>query len=625
MGSLGGMRLWLEAQQRGERFEKVLSDQAIWPVSFLACAYFAAALVGWVVVGLSQRRVPIGARGIIWFGALTSVAYLIVIVASKKYCQYCLSAHAANLILLLTTEIGMRTVAKAQSSVSVTKGPASGVRSAQSVSPQSTVGGGGARGGVGGRRLPAFAAPLAGVLAFSLVSAGLAVGEESRRAELAKTRESAFDDSTKKLLEKVNEDKAKLAAGQGTVAETLPWGPGGFTGRWQIGPKEAQVRIVMISSYQCPDCKRNEGEIFTMLDDPKFKGKISLSAMHFPLCPDCNKFVIGSNPHPNSCWAARAAETAGILKGSDGFWKMHKWLFDRLGSFTDAELNAALPGLGFEVAAFNAIMQTEATLRPVQQDIEIGSALGLYFTPMIFINGVEFRGWQGQQGITRAVEAALAVNPPVQGPLSDKPVLAREKFVGDWREMPARDIPGARPERTLGKSDATVRVEVFGDLTEANTRKVDDLVRVWATSGSKPVSYRFRHYPGDKSCNVSLPKTFFPFGCAASKAAEAAGKLGGPDAYWKMHAWILANRERITSLNAIKEGGASLGIDPAKLEAAMNEGDVSAAITNDINVARQIGVGQIPAVYVNGKFVQRWAREGDNVLERIVDEAGKKK
>lgn len=455
---------------------------------------------------------------------------------------------------------------------------------------------------------------------FVLASAGMGAMEWRRSERLAAAVNADYLTSENEIRQKIEADRLAAAAksGEPTAAED-PW-PSGLKARWQIGPDKAQVRVVILSSYQCPDCKRIEEDAFQLME--KYKGKMSLGAMHFPLCPDCNKHVKSQNPHPNSCWAARAAETAGILGGPDGFWKMHKWLFEKKGSFTQEELTAALPGLGLDKDVFYPIMTKEAAVRPVEQDIEVGEKMGLYFTPMVFVNGVELRGWQTPGALPRAVDAVMAGNPPELTAVVDKPPLAAQKYLDDWKFAPRLTISASRDERSLGSADAIVQVVVFGDYTEPNTEKVNDILAGWMASGDKPVRYSYRHFPGDQACNPSLPKTFFPNGCMTAKAAEAAGTVGGADAFWRMHAWLFQQKDKDNlTLDQVKKGAASLGLDAAKFATAMNAPEVDAAVKSDIMAARAIGAGQIPAIYVNGRFVQRWARDNDDVMGRILAEA----
>ena len=182
---------------------------------------------------------------------------------------------------------------------------------------------------------------------------------------------------------------------------------------------------------------------------------------------------------------------------------------------------------------------------------------------------------------------------------------------------------------------APVEVVIFGDFQEPNTARADAIVRSWIyapeagglakdAASARPVKYTFRHFPGDKSCNTKLPRNIFPQGCLASRSAEAAGVLGGEAGYWKMHDWLVNNPSPM-GLDAIKKAARAIGLDGDAVVASLNKPEVLAAIQDDVAAANAIAVGQIPAVYINGKFVKTWTRENDNVLGRIIDEAARKK
>ena len=233
---------------------------------------------------------------------------------------------------------------------------------------------------------------------------------------------------------------------------------------------------MIISDYQCPDCKRVEGEVRSMLE---MRDDVSFSAKHFPMCTQCNRFCEARNfnPHPNACWAARAAEAAGLLQGADGFFRMHHWLFDRQGSFTSAELNAALPELGFDAQEFVQTMTGVLTEQYVKEDIEEGIQLGLHFTPMVFINGVEVKGWTRPGAVREAIEAVAASAPPPGSATDDVPATAAEKYVNDWRDervrvLPSRDADWARTPAPRGNR-MPVEVVIFGDYVESGTKTLD--------------------------------------------------------------------------------------------------------------------------------------------------------
>ena len=47
------------------------------------------------------------------------------------------------------------------------------------------------------------------------------------------------------------------------------------------------------------------------------------------------------------------------------------------------------------------------------------------------------------------------------------------------------------------------------------------------------------------------------------------------------------------------------------------------AIVEDARAAQQLGLNSVPMVFVNGRWVWRTTREGENVALRVIDEAGR--
>jgi protein-disulfide isomerase/uncharacterized membrane protein len=589
-----------------------------WPTSFLGLAYFVAIFLAWLA---AARRIAPGLRAMIRLGALLSLVYMIVIVVSQKYCKYCMASHAANFALLACMEVGIMMSRRSSMSANPVTAPA----------PVSLV----RRCGLAS--LVAFGlgfVGVSGVLGFKEYSLAMAAGNEARASQDA-------------MVQKAKDDAAKAAA-SATGDDSWDFGPKGFTGRYRLGPEKAPVRIVIFGAYTCQFCRQMEQQALDLVE--RNPGKVSFSFKHFPMNSDCNPFNEKSKDppeHRNACWAARCAEACAIWAGADAalkgedqataaneaFWKAHKWLYSILGAFDDNSLMAGLKALGFDADKVTELMTKPAVNNNVVKDVQEGHALGLFQTPMIFINGVELKGWQKPGELQKAVATLLAANAPAVDATNDKPDLARAKAIDDWRQETLRDIAADKTPRALGKADAPVQVVVFGDFQEENTRKVDLLIRgmisgpgglAASDSAVKPIRYNYRAFPGDKSCNDKLFKTFFEHGCLTAKAAEAAGLVGGDAAYWKMHDWLVNNPTPM-GLDSIKKGARAIGLDGDAVVASLNKPEVLAAIQDDVAAANAIAVGQIPAVYVNGRFVKTWTRENDNVLGRIIDEAARKK
>jgi protein-disulfide isomerase/uncharacterized membrane protein len=552
-----------------------------WPVSLLGVAYFAAMLAAWLT---TSRGVHPLLRLLAWLGAAGSVLFIAVMAGHGYLCKYCLATHVANMIFLVVMEVAARTSG-------MTDRPA----------------------------------PLAaGAMTFVAVTLGLAVIHVQTGAKRLAKAEAARLASLAQMQHPATRSDSPNSATTTTVTGTATAPIGNakpFTGRWRLGPENAPIRIVMFMDYQCHDCQEMESQVAALLQR---RSDVSVSVKHFPMCADCNSHIGGVRMHPNACWAARAAEAAGMLRGNDGFWQMHNWLFQHGGAFTDEDLPPSLAQMGYDPQQFIQTMSSSETLSRVLADVDEGNDVGLFFTPMIFINGVELRGFIGNPGaLTRTVDDLAATHPPPGSPAQDQPPRAAAKYVDDWAGEQARNIVNAPRTWAIGPADAKVQIVMWSDYQQPLTAELDKAIRDVIAAGHS-VRYIFRHYPFDKSCNPNVPDTMHPWGCTASRAAEAAGVLGGNDGYWKMHDFLLAHQ---TGLNEdlLRSAAAAAGVDFAAFSAKMSDPDVQGAVVQDAQAGQQYYRQGIPIVYINGRWVARWKLDGDKILERIAEriEAGK--
>lgn len=592
--------------------------RAGWPVSSIGLAYFIAMTVA---LAATKGMVTPLYRHMARLGGVGSAFYIFILIANRKeyFCEYCLVSHVANFAFLATVELATRTTP---------------------------------------RSLRSFGVAAA---AFALTTAALAGGELVSRGKTQATLDESIAEMVAETQRRQAAQQAQPATpGTDTPAQTaatttttpppqpvapppapVPGDPAaaqaraarlglpnnipdtvtpkGFMGRYQIGPPDAAIRIVAFMGYQCPDCKRLEKQIVDLI---KQRPDVSLSVRHFPFNKDCNP-NFQTTHHPNACWAARAAETAGLLRGNRGFWEMHFWLFERNGAFTDAELVAGLRELGYDPAEFQRLMMTDITLKPIQEDVQEAMSLGLFFTPMIFINGVELRGWNAQDSVRTAVTALSRTNPQPADATSDMPPRALEKYISDWssgfRRGPAQL---ARPsfDFATGPADAPISIIVFGDYEEVNTRKADAIIRKrMAERGD--IRYDFRHYPVNDLCNPLARNETHKKACDAARAVEAAARLGDTAAFWEVHAWLMDNPIENLTDDTLKAKIEQMGLDWQAFNEERGGPDVRDAMLRDAKQMAEIFAARsIPHIVVNGRSIPRWTMpDGRSILEEIME------
>ena len=522
--------------------------------------------IAWFVTILVLWNKPGGAsRPLLWFirlGVLGSIGFIIAMAASGHFCKWCAVVHFFNFILWIAAEKHISSNGRG-SVVSLVK----------------------------------FI-----ILYFALVSVVLGAAyalkaEHDRKASeknVAEIISTVADLSTLELLES----------------------------KHRFGSPDAPVQVVMFTDYQCPDCKRLEALLARIYEQ---RTDVSLVVKHFPINFDCNDEIGQMKMHPNACWAARAAEAAYILGGEDGWRRMHSWLFENSGSFTDATFPNDLIYLGFDPNSFIKVMGGNETLRIVKEDAADGKALGIWFTPMIFINGVEYLWYYGgQESLARVINSvAISVASGESSPVA--PPSAMDKLVEDWRSLPKQLF--AEQDRLSWDGSGEVEIVVWGDYQTKTTQELDTIVRgvVGADSRAK---YSFRHFPIDTDCNSGASgfKNKYSGSCSMAKLVEAVDILCGSGARWKLHSMFMGDQGD-TSLGALARVAASVCKESAQtIISVANSQEVEKIILSDIKAKVSVWGRHSPILVVGGRFVPRWQigdSDGHKLILQLIEESSK--
>ena len=359
----------------------VWGSLAGWPISFIGLAYFVG--IGFAWLSIQGAGVPAAYRYLVRLGALVSIAYIAIMVTGSYFCSYCLVIHVANLSFWLVVE-------------------RSRASTGRSLSTMVTV-----------------AASMA--LVSSLLNA--AVAEQERRIEERAERElqrsieqalsyqsslrHASRQTDAAAASSLSEPQAGISDATAVVSEGLPGSSRTSAPRipFRMGSAQAAVQLVVFYDYECEFCRRVDADIQTLLN--KYQEIMSITVRHYPLCVDCN-FSLDFTTHPHACQAAQVAEAAGILKGDEGFWSMHRWLFQRRGTFTPVELEEALVDLGIDDHdEFRRIMNGKEVLSAILADVVEAQALQIRGTPTVFVNGSKLLGLRAENAVVRAVMAVV--------------------------------------------------------------------------------------------------------------------------------------------------------------------------------------------------------------------------
>ena len=166
-----------------------------------------------------------------------------------------------------------------------------------------------------------------------------------------------------------------------------------------IGTTSAKVTIVEFGDYECPACGYAEPILEQVRAAYATNTAVNIVFRNYPL-----------PQHANAMIAAEAAEAAGA---QGKFWQMHDLLYTHQNDWTDSSDPESMfvsyaQTLKLNVAAFQKALDTNAYQQVIEADQADGNALGVSFTPSIYINGVLQQSIPILEQFQSMIQAALA-------------------------------------------------------------------------------------------------------------------------------------------------------------------------------------------------------------------------
>jgi|GEM_PF-6960078 len=540
-----------------------------WPISYLGTAYFLSLTVVWLWIGLRPALSGLFKWGV-RFGMLGSIFFTILMFVEGHFCPYCIAVHSGNMLFWIVVECSRR-------------------------EPKS----------------PFFVPSMIGAMVFFAQLIVLNNIDIQAKDTAAEAQEAKFQTSLSNLL--VELPKYDRPVPEDTTAP--------LQGRWQAGEKVSPIRLVVFSDYGCKDCWEMEEQLEEALEG---RDDVSYTHLHYPLCAQCNPSIKWKEMHPNSCRAAWAAEVAGMLGGDDGFWRLHRWLFKQKGEWTDEQLVTVLPELGFEdTDAFLAAMDDPKIKEAVTANLKVGKSLAIPGTPCVFVNGRMLEGACTEHSIRRMLDSVAKLNLPARTADRDRPKHGMDRLLDRWRQAEVVAFPRhSEPGRTLGPVDASIRAVFWVDHQSPYTPEISRTIRR-VLAEHEDVHLELLHFPINSEHNMKfekLTKNIAPDTWPMSKAAEAAAKLKGQDAFWKMHDWLLDHQDSFT-IDGVLDAAVEIGIDRDQFTQTMESEKVASSLANDIKIGNDLKVGFPPCLFINGQTINVYSYELEQLLRNVLDEA----
>jgi protein-disulfide isomerase len=159
------------------------------------------------------------------------------------------------------------------------------------------------------------------------------------------------------------------------------------------GDPKAPVTIVEFSDFSCPFCRKVEATLNELL--AKYPGKVKLGYRDFPL----------RQIHPQAQLAAEASRCAGE---QGKYWEYHDLLFANPDKQGRDDLIEAARTLKLDDKQFDACLSSGRYKPQIDQDIQLGTRVGIVATPGFFVNGIFLNGAQPAVAFELVIDRELA-------------------------------------------------------------------------------------------------------------------------------------------------------------------------------------------------------------------------
>ncbi len=153
--------------------------------------------------------------------------------------------------------------------------------------------------------------------------------------------------------------------------------------------------------------------------------------------------------------------------------------------------------------------------------------------------------------------------------------------------------PVAANDHQIGNKNAKVTLIEYSDFECPFCKRHEDSIQQALREFPKDVRLVYRHYPLT-SIHANAEK--------AAEGSECATKLGGEQAFWKMHDKIFQKSPDIGP-DALVALAKEIGLNETAFKSCLTSGEMKARVDADAATGNDAGVEGTPATYINGKLI----------------------
>lgn len=215
----------------------------------------------------------------------------------------------------------------------------------------------------------------------------------------------------------------------------------------------------------------------------------------------------------------------------------------------------------------------------------MGLFLGIAVTTTIALASVLGMTWSGKMmtGGSQPMAAAPTAPPSYQDPNAPVPPAVPSK--------PVKEVSDA--DHVRGNKNAKVTLIEYSDYECPFCKRHEPSMVQALKDFPNDVRIVYRHYP---------LTSIHPNAQKSAEAAECAAKLGGNDAFWKLHDKLFEISPALTP-DALVAAAKGLGLNEANFKKCLDSGEMAGRVDSDVASGNDSGVEGTPATFINGQLV----------------------
>ncbi|HLC63957.1 MAG TPA: thioredoxin domain-containing protein [Patescibacteria group bacterium] len=161
------------------------------------------------------------------------------------------------------------------------------------------------------------------------------------------------------------------------------------------GDKNAPVKIMEFSDYQCPYCSKFHPTMQQVMAE--YGDQVAWVYKHFPL----------DSLHAQARPAAEASECVAEQAGEEGFWQFTDAMFANQESLSPTFYEQIAEEIGVNMSQFKDCVSSGKFQNRVEADYQQGISYGVNGTPGNFVNGVPVKGALPFSTIAQIIDSEL--------------------------------------------------------------------------------------------------------------------------------------------------------------------------------------------------------------------------